>query len=291
MVLEFLGDPVGMITTLGASGVAVYKAIQARDLGQGITALGKLMNPSNKEVTKTDQLNKAAQKVIADNPESVLMAEDLKTYITSGLTESRAADVRKIINQNENDGEPGDSYSIDVPEKGVKYEIFCGKIQNRISLNNIVSKNTTGDPGSCEIIRLWGGSSSSASNIPAKQPGEITMDMINKNIFVNCKATEIGGVTLGLFVDRKLTSAKILDFQANDITQARENNLSYSVYNFTIPSAVVRDARESDEEFDAVVAWARGGKWYYLLDTEGVEIPWEGQMALKVKCPAPVKEI
>lgn len=296
MVVELFGD-VGLFSTVGAAIVALWKTLKARNLGQAVTAIGKLWNSNNKEVTKTEDLNKEAQMVVAANADAVLMTGALKKQITDGLADNRKTEILQIIYDNENDGIPGDSYKIEIPEKGVRYEIFAGKIRNIIALENLTNKSgNIGDPGSCEIFRVWGGKSTSggyasAGDVPARQPEEITVTISDRKLFVSCKATEQGTVTLGVFVDRKLIDAKIGDFQANDLDTAKTNNISFSVYDFSLPKRSIQDAQETDEEFDLVVAWARGGKWYYLLGDNGADVPWEGQVSLKANCPAPVKTI
>jgi len=285
-MLEMIGDG-GWVAALLALIGAVWKAYQAKDATIALDGFGKLLNPKNKEVTKISDLNGKAHTVLTENADAVMMTDDLKKQITDGLADSRKTEIINWIWQNEHDGIPGDSYVIKIPEKGVNYEIFAGKISNIIALENLTEKSgNTGDPGSCEIVRVWGGNTSRGSNIPQRQPTEITVEMDSRRLFANCKATEVGGVTLAVFADRRLIGAKIADFQANDLTQAKENNLSYSVYDFAIPAKIVQEARETDGEFDIVVAWARGGKWYYLLGENGADVPWEDQVSLKALCPA-----
>ena len=63
------------------------------------------------------------------------------------------------------------------------------------------------------------------------------------------------------------------------------------MYDFNLPKRSIQDAQETDQEFDIVVAWARGGKWYYLLGNNGADVPWVDQVAIKAICPAPEKTI
>ncbi|ADN36218.1 hypothetical protein Mpet_1459 [Methanolacinia petrolearia DSM 11571] len=108
MAIELFGDG-GIIATAIAMIFALWQSIKARNLSGAIKALGKLWNSNNKEVTKTEDLPKEAQNVVAANADAILMTGALKKQITDRLAESRKDEILQIIYDNENDGIPGDS--------------------------------------------------------------------------------------------------------------------------------------------------------------------------------------
>lgn len=288
MAIELFGDA-GIVTTIIATVIALWKAIQARNLSGAITAIGKLWNSNNKEVTKTSELPKDAQTVVNANIDAILMTETLKEQILKGLTTARKTEILQIIYDNENDGIPGDSYTFDIAERNQRYEIFAGKIRNISEIDPGAWTATLAniDPGSCEIFRAWGGKFGSAGNVPQKQPDEITMEMTNREVFVSIRTTEIGGVTLGLFIDGVLQlPAKVLQLSSEELDASASNDLAFTTVAFTIPKNTVRDARESDGKFEMSIAWARGGQWYYLTQDPSVTIPWQAGPAITVICPS-----
>ena len=273
MALESF-DPsaiIGLILFLIGVVIAAWKGYQARGLSGAIDAIKDAMSDNTNTVTVPD--------VLKDTPSIYTMAERTKQIILDGLPDLEKVKIENVIAEKE-------SLSILWYElytsKGT-YEIANGDIRNVKAL-----EIQSTDPGSGEIFRVWGGTGGqTAGNVPKYQPAELEMEMSARTLFVSIKPTEAGTVTLGLWNDGKLFRKILYQFSANDMD--KDTEIAFPTNAIEVPKEIIQEARGTDNQFDLVVAVARGSKWYFLENFDDVA-PWETPVSLKVNCPALEKD-